>query len=106
MSIVVKPINGMLTKDLDVFGKMVWSYLIKDPYVVCIIGSEKKRGAPHNGGGKKPQWQDTFVFSTCGQLMQIQVWDQDNLNDDLIGEGSMNLNSLYNSPGRAENRIF
>ena len=77
---------------------------MQDPYVVCIIGNEKKRGAAHNGGGKKPQWQDTFVFQAAGaSLMNVQVWDKDTFSDDMVGEGTVNLNQLYGNPNRTEN---
>lgn len=75
----------MLTKDLDTFGKMVWSCLIKDPYVVIMIGSEKQRTQTHKGGGKKPQWTDTLQFQTTDQLMKVAVFDDDFGKDDLVG---------------------
>lgn len=36
--------------------------------------------------------------------MRIEVWDDDSVNDDLVGEGSFNLMKVYNSAGmRSEN---
>ncbi len=98
MSIIIKPINGMLTKDTNMFGKM-------DPYVVCIIGSQKQRTATHSGGGKKPQWQTTLQFQLQNpeSLMRVAVYDDDLGKDDLVGEGTVNLNQLYGNPGRTEN---
>ena len=70
MTLVVKPISAMLTKDGDFFGKC-------DPYVVCVIGSEKKRTKTHKGGGKKPQWMDTLTFMSQGNVMSVTVFDDD-----------------------------
>ena len=70
MSLIVKPISAMLTKDTDFFGK-------SDPYVVCQISGEKKRTKTHKGGGKKPQWMDTLTFMTQGTVMSVTVFDDD-----------------------------
>jgi hypothetical protein len=80
MSIIIKPISGMLTKDTDMFGKM-------DPYVVCMIGQQKQRTATHSGGGKKPQWQTTLQFQVqqMESVMRVAVFDDDLGKDDLIG---------------------
>ena len=103
MTLVVKPISAMLTKDMDLFGKMVTFEIKQDPYVVCTIGQERKRTKTHNGGGKKPQWTDTLVFNTTGQMMKIAVYDDDFGKDDFVGEGTYNLNQLYSNPNRTEN---
>ena len=96
MSLIVKPISAMLTKDMDFIGKM-------DPYVVCQIGGEKKRTKTHNGGGKKPQWMDTLNFMTQGPVMSVSVYDDDFGKDDFIGEGSIQLGQFYSNPTRTEN---
>lgn len=93
MTLVVKPISGMLTKDTDLFGKM-------DPYVVCKIGNEQKRTKTHKGGGKKPQWMDTLTFMSKGTVMTVAAYDDDFGKDDFIGEGSLNLNQFYSNPSR------
>ena len=96
MSLIIKPISAILTKDMDLFGKM-------DPYVVCIVGQEKKRTKTHQGGGKKPNWTDTLTFSSQSQLMKVQVYDDDFGKDDFVGEGTVNLAPLFNNPSRTEN---
>ena len=37
------------------------------------------------------------------QLMRVQVYDDDMGKDDLIGEGTVNLNQLFGNPYRSEN---
>jgi hypothetical protein len=48
-------------------------------------------------------WSDTFSFNSNDSLLRVQVWDEDNISDDLIGEGTVNLNQLYSMPNRTEN---
>lgn len=45
--------------------------IIKDPYVVCMIGQEKHKGNQCSGSGTSPQWSDTFVFNTKDQIMRV-----------------------------------
>ena len=93
MSLIVKPISAMLTKDTDWIGKM-------DPYVVCQISGEKHRTKTHKGGGKKPQWMDTLTFNTQGSVMSVSLYDDDFGKDDFIGEGSIQLRQFYANPSR------
>ena len=71
--------------------------------MVCTVGQEKKRTKTHQGGGKKPNWSDTLMFSSQGQLMTVQVYDDDFGKDDFVGEGTVNLSQLYSNPNRTEN---
>jgi Ca2+-dependent lipid-binding protein len=78
--------------------------LIQDPYCSISIGNESKRSRTCNGGGKSPQWSDNLEFNTTGTLLRLQVFDEDTFSkDDLIGEGSLNLNQFYQNPMRTEN---
>ena len=45
---------------------------------------------------------DTLAFNTNGEpTLRVQVWDHDTFSrDDLIGEGSVNLNQFYANPWR------
>jgi hypothetical protein len=43
---------------------------------------------------------DTLVFATGDSLMRVEVFDEDALSDDLIGEGTLNLNQCYQNPNR------
>lgn len=65
-----------------------------------MIGSEKQRTKAHSGGGKSPQWYDTLQFQNKDSLMRVQVYDDDFGKDDLIGEGTVNLNQLFSMPNR------
>lgn len=47
MSLLIKPLRAFLEKDTDVFSKA-------DPYVVLILGQDKKSGKPHKEAGTKP----------------------------------------------------
>lgn len=47
MSLTIKPLRAFLEKDTDFFGKA-------DPYVVLIVGQDKKTGKPHKEAGTKP----------------------------------------------------
>jgi hypothetical protein len=96
MVIIIKPISAQLTKDKDMFGK-------SDPYCVIQVGQEKQQTKPHSGGGKSPQWMDTLQFQSQDSLMRVAVFDKDTFSDDLIGEGTVNLNQLFSNPNRTEN---
>lgn len=75
-----------------------------DPYVVCVISNQRQRSKTHHEGGKHPKWNDTMIFQINGSLnMTVQVWDKDLINDDIIGEGYVNLNSYLCSPGIIKN---
>jgi len=43
---------------------------------------------------------DTLVFQTGDNLMRVEVFDEDAVSDDLIGEGSFNLTQCYQNPNR------
>lgn len=104
MVFIIKPVSGQLTKDKDFLGKSVTSFLmIQDPYCVVTIGHEKQRTKTHKGGGKKPLWYDTLQFQTNGNMMKVEVYDDDWGKDDFIGQGTVNLNQLTSNPMRTEN---
>lgn len=104
MPLIVKPISAILVKDYDLFGRSVKHIsLSQDPYVIIFVGNEKQRSKTCSGGGKKPMWTDTFQFNTNAPVLKVQVWDDDTLSDDFIGEGTLNLTQFYNNPMRTEN---
>lgn len=70
---------------------------------MCVVGQEKQRTQKHSGGGKKPQWTTTLTFQSTDPIMKISVWDDDFGKDDLMGEGTVNLNQCYQNPTRTEN---
>ena len=71
-----------------------------------MIGQEKQRSEKHSGGGKNPRWNATLQFQSTDSLMRIQVFDDDIGKDDLMGEGTLNLNQCYQNPNRTENGKF
>lgn len=52
---------------------------------MVTIGHEKQRTKTHKGGGKKPLWYDTLQFQTNGNMMKVEVYDDDWGKDDFIG---------------------
>ena len=103
MPLIVKPISAQLNKDGDFFGKAVQDFLIQDPYCVVLVGQEKQRSEKHSGGGKQPHWNSTLQFQSTDSILRVQVWDDDLGKDDLMGEGTVNLNQCYQNPNRTEN---
>ena len=52
-------------------------------------------------GGKQPFWQDTIMFQSATDfLLRVQVWDEDTVSDDLVGEGQLDIRQVNN--GRDE----
>ena len=50
------------------------------------------------GAGKHPSWKDVFVYQ--GERVNsfdFNVYDQDTISDDLIGNGTIDLAPLYAS---------
>ena len=67
------------------------------------LGQEEQRTMTCNGGGKSPQWTDTLQFQSTDSMLRIEVWDKDTFSDDLIGQGTVNMNQCYSNPNRTEN---
>lgn len=76
---------------------------MQDPYCIIYVGNEKQRTKTCSGGGKNPQWQDTFQFNSTDPNLRVEVWDDDTFSDDKIGEGRVNLQQCYSNPNRTEN---
>ena len=79
----------------DLFGKM-------DPYVNFQLAAAtnvraKWRCKTHNGGGKNPSWNDRHNFDVVegDDRIQAQVYDEDAASDDLIGQTSIDLNTVF-----------
>ena len=62
-TLIIKPLSGKLTRDVDTFGKMVSINFvkIKDPYCMITIGTQKYRTKTHEDGGKSPAWNESFI---------------------------------------------
>lgn len=58
-------------------------------------------------GGKHPYWNDTFFFNQVNPgdtMLRVQIWDDDTVSDDMVGEGTYNISQLFNMPSmRTEN---
>ena len=78
MTFYVKPISALLTRDTEMFSNM-------DPYVVVMIGNEKRKTKTHKEGGKKPKWDGVLSFRTNSNYMTVTVYDQDTFTDDVVG---------------------
>lgn len=102
MNIIVKVIDATLTQRTGLFDRMVLELLFQDPYLVVYYGGDRKKTSVQMGRGKNPRWNEQFVFTRTGDTMlRVQVWDRDILSpDDLIGEGQVNISSVFTStPG-------
>ena len=47
MTLIVRPIQAVLTRDTNYFTSM-------DPYCFVYLGDQAKKTSPHFGGGTKP----------------------------------------------------
>ena len=68
------------------FGKM-------DCYCVVKFAGMKKKTKVSNGTGKNPMWFDHLDFPMknddgASNVLEIEVWDEDNLSSDLVGKGA------------------
>mmetsp|Transcript_3532 Transcript_3532/g.5443 ORF Transcript_3532/g.5443 Transcript_3532/m.5443 type:complete len:139 (-) Transcript_3532:586-1002(-) len=91
-NLVVRPYKADLRRNLDLFSKM-------DPYCVVIVGGQKYKTRVHTRGGKHPMWQDQFIFRRSTETeIRFEVWDFDKYsNDDLVGEGKLQLQQVIRS---------
>lgn len=55
MTLIVRPIQGVLTRDTNYFTSM-------DPYCFLYLGDQVKKTSPHFGGGTKPVWGQVLKF--------------------------------------------
>ena len=73
---------------------------IQDPYVVLTVGSNRQRTRTCQEGGRTPQWNQTFTFAVNPQdcFMKVEAWDEDPVNDDFIGETTINIEKYRVQP--------
>jgi hypothetical protein len=70
-----------------------------DPYVKVVVGGKTFRSKTHNGGGKTPQWTDTFEFKrTTEDIIKFLVYEEDTFSDDFIGEAMFQLSRITDGP--------
>lgn len=55
MSLIVRPVEAHLTRDVETIGRM-------DPYCVITCGGQKKQTEPHTDGSKNPSWKASLPF--------------------------------------------
>ena len=74
-----------------------------DPFVAISIDGNKQRTQAHQGGGKHPKFSGALSFTTTGTLMQVAVFDEDVMSNDLCGEGTYNLSNAVRNMGMKNN---
>ena len=67
---------------------------MKSPYCKVYLGGQYQRSTTAEHAGKDPHWNDTMMFTVpfnSDPIMKVEVWDNDAVNDDMIGTGMYNL---------------
>lgn len=56
------------------------------------LGSVTFKTKTHDNAGKQPSWFDVFEFKrTSEELLELQVYDEDVISDDLVGSANLSL---------------
>lgn len=63
--------------------------------MVVKIGQEKKKTTTHKEGGKKPRWNEVFVFRSNAKKMEVTVYDEDTFTDDTVGSATIDLDTYF-----------
>ena len=79
-------VEAVLERNVDTFTK-------QDPYAVFEIIESKYRTKTVNNGGKTPKWDEKMILKVLDTAddMNVQIWDEDTMEDDLICEGKIAL---------------
>lgn len=88
-------LEAKLTRDTETFGKM-------DPYVVINTRQQRIRTKTMQNAGKNPKWSNEFFVidvKYIGDDMHLEVFDEDVVDSDLIGEATIKLSSFCNGQG-------
>ena len=94
----MKIADAVLTRDTDTVGNM-------DPFVELKIGGVLvHKTAVLDGGGKRPVWNDEFVYEVRNFSPEVEfvVYDEDNFSNDTVGMGSCQLADLCQKGGTNE----
>ena len=68
------------------------------------MGSDKQRSKTHNEGGKKPRWNDQFMFRVKASSMLVTVYDEDTFSDDVVGSVNIELKKYIDNPTSVEGK--
>lgn len=87
--LTVRPKEGKLVRDTEVFGKM-------SPYLTISFKGKKFKSKVHDNGGKKPVWTDEFVLEVTDvtEELVLRCWDQDMTTSDAVGFVKIKMSSL------------
>lgn len=82
-------IEAKLTRDTEMFSKM-------DPFCEIKFASKKYRTKTKSEGGKKPKWNQGFdlFMSNPNEEIEITVYDEDMMTNDLVGFTKVPIGSL------------
>ena len=88
-------LEAHLTRDTDTWTKM-------DPYCVISTRMQRIRTKTCNKGGKKPHWENECMeidVKYVGDDMNLQIFDEDVANSDLVGQSTVKLSSFCSGTG-------
>jgi Ca2+-dependent lipid-binding protein len=83
-------LEAHLTRDTDTWSKM-------DPYCVISTRMQRIRTKTCNKGGKNPTWANECMdvdVKYVGDDMNLQIFDEDMTNSDLVGQATVKLSSF------------
>ncbi|KAJ9079391.1 hypothetical protein DSO57_1035833 [Entomophthora muscae] len=73
-----------------------------DAYAILRVGKQKHKTNILANAGKNPKWEQTFDFDACQtDEVIVDVYDYDNIKDDLIGSVKVPLSQVM-SAGQIE----
>jgi hypothetical protein len=61
------------------------------------LGSQTQRTKTKDEAGKKPVWNEKFRFTNPDNNLRVVILDEDNVADDEIGSGDVNLSKFRSS---------
>ena len=96
----MKCVNARLTHDTELFGSM-------DPYVKVTVGGHTQKTITHNSAGKTPRWEQTLQFRLNGKedTVRVEVYDEDTVTDDLVGETTYYVDEIKKRKKIIENQL-
>jgi len=87
-SLFIRPIEARLYRDVELFRKM-------DPYCRLTLGNQTVKGTICKKGGKRPLWDDIFVFGKNEPTYVLEVMEKGTLTaDHTIGVCEIDLQEV------------